>query len=39
MRPSVRRPVSKHRSANQFRRNTSRTKAKNVIPMRGGYRL
>jgi len=36
-----RRPVSKGRSARQFRSNVSRTKAANVRqgPMRGGIRL
>jgi len=36
-----RRPVSKGRSARQFRANVSRTKAANVRqgPMRGGIRL
>lgn len=34
-----RRKVNKRRSARQFRRNVARTKAINVIPMRGGYRL
>lgn len=36
-----RRPVSKARSAKQFRRNVGRTKAANIkpIPMRGGIRL
>lgn len=34
-----RRPANKHRSAKQFRRNVSHTKALNVKPMRGGYRL
>lgn len=36
-----RKPVSKYRSARQFRRNVSRTKKVNTspVPMRGGYRL
>lgn len=32
-------PVNKSKSAKQFRRNVGRTKAANVNPMRGGYRL
>lgn len=34
-------PVSKRKSAKQFRRNTSRTKRINTspTPMRGGFRL
>lgn len=41
MRPLKRAPVSKHRSARQFRRNVGRTDRRNVkpIPMRGGIRL
>lgn len=33
--------VNKHKSASQFRRNTTRTKAANIKagPMRGGWRL
>lgn len=36
-----RKPVSKRRSARQFRRNVSRTKAINTsaTPQRGGFRL
>lgn len=34
-----RRPVNKHRSAAQFKRKASHTKAINIIPQRGGYRL
>lgn len=36
-----RRPVNKGKSAKQFRRNVSRTKAVNIRPtaMRGGFRL
>jgi hypothetical protein len=34
-------PVNKHKSAKQFRHNTSRTHPKNLSPppMRGGYRM
>lgn len=41
MRPVRRKPVSKGRSANKFRRHVGRTKAANmkVGPMRGGIRL
>lgn len=41
MRPLHRKPVSKGKSARQFRGNTERTKAVNVKagPMRGGIRL
>lgn len=40
MRPSYRKPVNKHRSAGQFRRNARRTKGANMsAPMRGGIRL
>lgn len=41
MRPSYRSPVSKRRSARQFRRNVSRTRSVNttVAPNRGGFRL
>jgi len=36
-----RKPVSKRRSAKQFRRNVSRTRAVNTspVPQRGGFRL
>lgn len=40
MRPLKRRPVSKRRSARSFRKQSRRTKGRNVIgPMRGGIRL
>lgn len=41
MRPSVRKPVNKSRSAASFRSNTRRSKAINLVtgPMRGGIRL
>lgn len=41
MRPVSRKPVSKGKSAAQFRRHSSHTKAANMAPppMRGGYRL
>lgn len=41
MRPVERRSVSKRKSASQFRRNTTRTKAANMAgpSMRGGWRL
>lgn len=41
MRPVSRSGVSKHRSAKQFRRNSSTTAAANMrgAPMRGGIRL
>lgn len=40
MRPVKRMPVSKGRSAAQFRANGRRTKAANMaMPMRGGFRL
>lgn len=39
MRPSRRYGVNKHRSANQFKRNSGRTKAANMNPQRGGWRL
>lgn len=41
MKPSSRRPVSKGRSAGQFRRDTTKTKAANVRgpAMRGGWRF
>lgn len=41
MRPLHRKPVSKHRSARQFRHNVSHTKKANLpaMPMRGGFRL
>lgn len=32
-------PANKRKAAAKFRRNVSRTKAINVRPMRGGYRL
>lgn len=36
-----RKPVNKHKSAKQFRKNVSKTKKINVVagPMRGGIRL
>jgi len=38
--PLKRRSVNKKKSAKQFRRNVSKTKAGNLSqPMRGGYRL
>lgn len=40
MRPVRRVPVSKHKSAGQFKRNVSKTKGANLkAPMRGGWRL
>ena len=41
MKPVSRRPVSKGRSARQFRSTVARTKVANLVPppMRGGYRL
>lgn len=39
MRPLKRKPVSKNKSARKFRSNTRRTKAANLMPQRGGYRL
>lgn len=39
MRPTRRAPANKRKTAAKFRRNVSRTKAINVIPHRGGYRL
>ena len=41
MKPLKRRPVSKVKSASNFKRNVGKTKAANVAPtpMRGGYRL
>lgn len=41
MRPLSRHGSNKHKSAKQFRKNTHRTKAPNVVqaPMRGGWRL
>ena len=41
MKPSRRMPVSKSRSAGQFRRNNSRTNPANMVsgPMRGGWRF
>lgn len=36
-----RKPVSKHKSAKVFRKNTAKTKLANAVaaPMRGGWRL
>lgn len=41
MRPSRRAPVSKAKSARQFRNNSERTKGLNMAPppMRGGFRI
>jgi len=40
MRPSRRRPVSKHKSAREFRRNSRKTKSANMQHIhRGGWRL
>lgn len=41
MKPLKRKPVNKHKSAKQFRKNVSKTKKPNVAaaPMRGGWRL
>lgn len=39
MRPLNRRPVNKNKSARTFRNNTRKTKAANLMPNRGGYRL
>lgn len=41
MRPLARKHANKHKSARQFRGNTTRTKALNLKPgpMRGGIRL
>lgn len=40
MRPVIRKSVNKRNSAKQFRNNTRRTKAPNMLsPMRGGWRL
>lgn len=41
MRPLRRKPVSKGKSASQFRHHVSRTKMPNLraVPMRGGFRL
>lgn len=41
MRPVIRRPVNKSRSARKFRRQVSRTASVNIprTIMRGGYRL
>lgn len=39
MRPIKRRPVNKQRSSRKFANNTRRTKAANLMPQRGGYRL
>lgn len=39
MRPLKRKPVNKYRSSSKFRRQSRRTKARNVFgPMRGGIR-
>lgn len=39
MRPLKRSPVSKYRSAKKFRKQSRRTKARNIVgPMRGGIR-
>lgn len=39
MRPVKRYGVNKGKSASTFRRNSSRTKAANLMPHRGGFRL
>lgn len=41
MKPLKRKPVNKHKSAKQFRKNTMKTKKPNMAaaPMRGGWRL
>lgn len=41
MKPSRRMPVKKSKSVNQFKNNSNRTKAPNMVaaPMRGGYRF
>lgn len=41
MRPVNRHSVSKHKSSNQFKRNTRTTHRRNIAsaPMRGGWRL
>lgn len=41
MKPLKRKPVNKHSSAKQFRKNVSKTKKVNIAPnpMRGGIRL
>jgi len=41
MYPLHRKPVSKHKSAKQFRRHASKTKMANMAPppQRGGYRF
>lgn len=41
MRPTKRRPVNKHKSAQKFRHHAHKTRALNMAPrpMRGGFRL
>lgn len=39
MRPVSRYGVNKRKSVGRFRRQTGRTKAANVMPLRGGWRL